>query len=121
MGVGVIAFGYRYLSFISFPNEHYQYLARGQQMLMGALQVRDYTESGLPPDTEAEMPQTHPGATTRVRARYHGVARFPVWTEKQFRVLVENSRRPLSVFGEQGLPCFTPDGGRGLAQIDDYS
>ena len=41
-------FAFRYLSFDSFSNDHYQHLARAQQILMGALPVRDFVESGLP-------------------------------------------------------------------------
>ena len=45
---GLCTFALRYLSFDYFANDHYLHLARAQQMLMGALPVRDYNESGLP-------------------------------------------------------------------------
>ena len=45
---GLCTFAFRYLSFDYFSNDHYLHLARAQQMLMGALPVRDYNESGLP-------------------------------------------------------------------------
>jgi hypothetical protein len=46
--VGLCVAAFRYLAFDSFSNDHYQHLARAQQILMGALPVRDYAESGLP-------------------------------------------------------------------------
>jgi hypothetical protein len=48
LAAGLFTFAFRYLSFDSFSNDHYQHLARAQQMLMGALPVRDFMESGLP-------------------------------------------------------------------------
>ncbi len=45
---GLCTFAFRYLSFDYFSNDHYLHLARAQQVLMGALPVRDYNESGLP-------------------------------------------------------------------------
>jgi len=46
--VGVLVFAYRYLSFEEFPNDHFVHLAEGQQMLLGALPVRDFVERGIP-------------------------------------------------------------------------
>lgn len=48
LAAGLCTFAFRYLSFDSYSNDHYQHLARAQQMLMGALPVRDFAESGLP-------------------------------------------------------------------------
>jgi len=48
LGTGGVAFGLRYLLFRDFANDHYQHLARAQQMLLGGLPVRDFAESGLP-------------------------------------------------------------------------
>ena len=44
----MLAFAYRYLSHTGFPNDHFVHLATAQQMLAGALPVRDYVERGLP-------------------------------------------------------------------------
>jgi hypothetical protein len=43
-----VTFGCRYLSFGGFSNDHFVHLARAQQMLNGAMPVRDYADSGLP-------------------------------------------------------------------------
>jgi len=48
IAAGIGTFAFRYLSFADFSNDHYLHLARAQQMLMGALPVRDFNESGLP-------------------------------------------------------------------------
>jgi hypothetical protein len=48
LGAGLCTFAFRYLSYDSFSNDHFQHLARAQQMLFGAWPVRDYAESGLP-------------------------------------------------------------------------
>jgi len=46
--VAVLTFAYRYLSFERFPNDHFVHLSRAQQVLMGALPVRDYSEYQAP-------------------------------------------------------------------------
>ena len=46
--IGLLAFGYRYLSYNGFPNDHFVHLATAQQMMMGELPVRDYVERGIP-------------------------------------------------------------------------
>jgi hypothetical protein len=48
LAVAAFAFAYRYLSFERFPNDHFVVLSRAQQMLMGALPVRDYSEYQAP-------------------------------------------------------------------------
>jgi hypothetical protein len=48
VAAGIGTFAFRYLAFADFSNDHYLHLARAQQMLMGALPVRDFNESGLP-------------------------------------------------------------------------
>src|SRR5437867_5914741 len=45
---GSCAFAYRYLSFERFPNDHFVHLSRAQQVVMGALPVRDYSEYQAP-------------------------------------------------------------------------
>jgi len=44
LAVAVFTFAYRYLSFERFPNEHFVVLSHAQQMLMGALPLRDFGE-----------------------------------------------------------------------------
>src|SRR5438132_7155429 len=46
--LGSFAFAYRYLSFERFPNDHFVHLSRAQQIVMGALPVRDYSEYQAP-------------------------------------------------------------------------
>jgi ABC-type thiamin/hydroxymethylpyrimidine transport system permease subunit len=46
--LGVAVVGYRYLSFEEFPNDHFVHLAEAQQILLGALPVRDFVERGIP-------------------------------------------------------------------------
>jgi hypothetical protein len=46
--LGVAVFAYRYLSFEEFANDHFVHLAEAQQMLLGALPVRDFVERGIP-------------------------------------------------------------------------
>ena len=46
--VGLLAFGYRYLSYNGFSNDHFVHLATAQQMILGELPVRDYVERGIP-------------------------------------------------------------------------
>jgi len=48
LAVAVLTFAYRYLSFERFPNDHFVVLSRAQQVLMGALPVRDYSEYQAP-------------------------------------------------------------------------
>ena len=45
---GVVCFVYRYLTFRGFTNDHYEYLVRGQQILIGDWPVRDFVQQGLP-------------------------------------------------------------------------
>jgi hypothetical protein len=45
---GVICFVYRFLTFRGFSNDHYEHLARAQQMLLGDLPVRDFNQPGWP-------------------------------------------------------------------------
>ena len=42
------AFGWRYISFSEFSNDHFVHLSTAQQMTFGALPVRDFVERGLP-------------------------------------------------------------------------
>ena len=48
LAVAALTFAYRYLSFERFPNDHFVVLSRAQQVLMGALPVRDYSEYQAP-------------------------------------------------------------------------
>lgn len=48
LAVAAFTFAYRYLSFERFPNDHFVVLSRAQQVLMGALPVRDYSEYQAP-------------------------------------------------------------------------
>jgi hypothetical protein len=48
LSIAALTFAYRYLSFERFPNDHFVVLARAQQLLMGALPVRDYSEYQAP-------------------------------------------------------------------------
>jgi hypothetical protein len=40
-------FAFRFLSYTGFPNDHFVYLARAQQMLLGAWPVRDFVDPGF--------------------------------------------------------------------------
>lgn len=40
-------FAYRVLAYTGFPNDHFVYLARAQQMLLGAWPVRDFVDPGF--------------------------------------------------------------------------
>ena len=46
--LGAATFAYRALSFTGFPNDHFVHLAAAQQIVLGALPVRDFVERGLP-------------------------------------------------------------------------
>jgi hypothetical protein len=46
--VGVVTFGFRYLSNTGFANDHFVHLARAQQMLLGGWPVRDFVDPGMP-------------------------------------------------------------------------
>jgi len=46
--LGAATFAYRWLSFTGFPNDHFVHLAAAQQIVLGALPVRDFVERGLP-------------------------------------------------------------------------
>jgi hypothetical protein len=41
-------FAFRFLTFTGFPNDHFVYVARAQQMLLGAWPVRDFVDPGFP-------------------------------------------------------------------------
>jgi len=40
-------FAFRYLSYTGFPNDHFVYLARAQQLLLGAWPARDFVDPGF--------------------------------------------------------------------------
>jgi hypothetical protein len=40
-------FAFRFLTFTGFPNDHFVYVARAQQMLLGAWPVRDFVDPGF--------------------------------------------------------------------------
>jgi hypothetical protein len=44
----LVTFGYRYLSFSEFSNDHFVHLSIAQQITRGALPVRDFVERGFP-------------------------------------------------------------------------
>lgn len=46
--LGVVAFGYRYLSYSEFSNDHYVHLSRAQQWLAGEWPVKDFVDPGMP-------------------------------------------------------------------------
>ena len=46
--LGAATFAYRALSFTGFVNDHFVHLAAAQQIVLGALPVRDFVERGLP-------------------------------------------------------------------------
>jgi hypothetical protein len=46
--VAVLAYEYRFISFVEFSNDDFLHLAMGQQIARGALPVRDFVERGLP-------------------------------------------------------------------------
>ena len=48
VALGVLTFGYRYLSFEEFANDHFIHLSIAQQITRGALGVRDFVELGIP-------------------------------------------------------------------------
>lgn len=48
VSLGVLTFAYRFLSFDEFSNDHFVHLATAQQMVFGALPVRDFVERGIP-------------------------------------------------------------------------
>lgn len=43
----LLVFAYRFLSYTGFPNDHFVYVARAQQMLLGAWPVRDFVDPGF--------------------------------------------------------------------------
>jgi len=45
--VFLLAFGYRFLSFRDFPNDHFVYVARAQQILLGDWPGRDFVDPGF--------------------------------------------------------------------------
>jgi hypothetical protein len=44
----VAAFAFRWLTLVEFPNDHFDHVAMAQQLLLGALPVRDFTDEGMP-------------------------------------------------------------------------
>jgi hypothetical protein len=48
VALGILTFAYRFLSFEEFSNDHFVHLATAQQMVLGALPVRDFVERGIP-------------------------------------------------------------------------
>jgi hypothetical protein len=46
--LGVSCFLFRFLTFRGFSNDHYEHLARAQQMLLGDLPIRDFNQPGWP-------------------------------------------------------------------------
>ena len=48
VALGILTFAYRYLSFDEFSNDHFVHLSTAQQMVFGALPVRDFVERGIP-------------------------------------------------------------------------
>jgi uncharacterized membrane protein len=48
LAVGLLTVAYRYVSFGDFSNDHFVHLSTAQQMVKGALPVRDFVERGLP-------------------------------------------------------------------------
>lgn len=46
--LGALTFAFRYLSFSDFANDHFVHLSTAQQLLLGALPVRDFVERGMP-------------------------------------------------------------------------
>ncbi len=48
LAVAAVTFAYRFLSFGEFSNDHFVHLSGAQQLLLGALPVRDFVDSGLP-------------------------------------------------------------------------
>jgi hypothetical protein len=48
LATAALTFAYRYLSFERFANDHFVHLSRAQQVLLGALPVRDYSEYQAP-------------------------------------------------------------------------
>jgi hypothetical protein len=43
----IVVFAFRFLSFSGFPNDHFVYVARAQQILLGAWPVRDFADPGF--------------------------------------------------------------------------
>ena len=48
LAIALLTIAYRYLSFTDFSNDHFVHLSVAQQIIMGALPVRDFVERGLP-------------------------------------------------------------------------
>src|SRR5688572_284670 len=46
--VGIVAFGYRFLSQGRLPNDHYMHLAWAQQVLLGDMPGKDFVDPGMP-------------------------------------------------------------------------
>ena len=44
----VVAFFFRWLTLSEFPNDHFDHVALAQQLRLGALPVRDFTDEGMP-------------------------------------------------------------------------
>jgi hypothetical protein len=92
--LAVWTFGYRYLSFVEFSNDHFVHLSMAQQITQGALPVRDFVERGCP----------RYGA--HVGAHYHEIGRFGVAVGNDFILMAENGRPSVKSVGSRHLPCF---------------
>jgi 4-amino-4-deoxy-L-arabinose transferase-like glycosyltransferase len=46
-GIFTAVFAFRFLSYTGFPNDHFVYLARAQQILLGAWPARDFVDPGF--------------------------------------------------------------------------
>ncbi|MBI3049593.1 MAG: hypothetical protein HYY76_14915 [Acidobacteria bacterium] len=47
VAIGAAGFAFRFLSYTGFPNDHFVYVARAQQMLLGAWPTRDFVDPGF--------------------------------------------------------------------------
>ena len=48
IAAGLLTFAWRFLTFVGFTNDHYIHIALAQQVLLGDLPVRDFTDVGWP-------------------------------------------------------------------------
>lgn len=64
----------------------------------------------LDSETRDEMLQ-YPKVGAHVTSSYREVARFPIRGNKEFILLAETARRPVSAFGDKRLPCWTANAG----------
>ena len=80
---------------------------RHEKLILQRLSAEDVPFVIMDTDTEQEMAEARAEVAAYVRGRYREVARFPVGSEKKLIVLADAARRPVGVFGEDNLPCFT--------------